>query len=222
MAKVLQREARRRIKASPFVGLLVEETRGSLAVFGTTCLKESYLESVRGSLLESFPGSLLEAVSSFSAIFNPKCYPRSLEDVGGYGVGELDFLLQTYSRVVESDRARSDFPLFKRIVFSLGQLSFKELCVKLVYGSSEMHGLFPGFPALAAVALALPLGSVLADKLRRGRELLARGRSHGDEGLSDVMKIAIDGPPINEFDFALAVEYYESMRESGFLAAQVK
>ncbi|NWX93706.1 CQ113 protein, partial [Nothoprocta pentlandii] len=251
VAKVLQREARRRIAASPFVGLLVEETADAAAVFGTTVaagdgrpryrgvqleqsspahrkrferLKESYLESARGGLLESFPGGLLEALSSFSAIFNPRRYPRALEEVGAYGVGELDFLLRTYSRVVQSERARGDFPLFKRVVLSLGPLSFKELCAKLACGSSEMHELFPDFAVLAAVALALPLGSGLAAKLSRGRELLARGRPccAADDGLSDLVQIAVDGPPVNEFDFALAVEYYESMREAGCLAAQVK
>ncbi|NXL95949.1 CQ113 protein, partial [Alectura lathami] len=186
-------------------------------------LKEAYLESVRGNLLDRFPSSVLEAVSSFSAIFNPKCYPQSLEDIGSYGVSELNFLLQAYSRVVVSERALSDFPLFKRIVFSLSQLSFRDLCVKLVYSSSEMHELFPDFAVLAAIALALPLGSVLAEKISRGRELLKRGRSRcaKDEGLSDLMKIAIDGPAIDEFDFALAIEYYESMQESGFIMAQV-
>ncbi|NXO00351.1 CQ113 protein, partial [Rhinopomastus cyanomelas] len=179
-------------------------------------LKESYLDSVRGNLLGRFPSSLLEATSSFSVVFNPKCYPRALEDLGGHGVGELDFLLQTYSRVVVADRARSDFPLFKRVVFSLGQLSLKDLCVKLVYSSSEMHELFPDFAVLAAVALALPSGSVLAKKISRGRELLKSGRRRRVDGLSDLMKIAIDGPAIGDFDFALATEYYESMRGSGF------
>ncbi|XP_021233602.1 zinc finger protein 862-like [Numida meleagris] len=187
-------------------------------------LKDTYLESMRGSLLDRFPSGVLEAVSSFSAIFNPKCYPQSLEDISGYGLSELNFLLQAYSQVVVSERALSDFPLFKRIVFSLSQLSFRDLCVKLVYSSSEMHELFPDFAVLAAIALALPLGSALAKKISRGRELLKRGRSRctKDEGLSNLMKIAIDGPAIDEFDFALAIEYYESMRESGFIKTQVK
>ncbi|OXB70873.1 UNVERIFIED_CONTAM: hypothetical protein H355_011592 [Colinus virginianus] len=137
-----------------------------------------------------------------------------LESVRGslldsYGVSELNFLLQAYSQ---------------RIVFSLGQLSFRDLCVKLVYSSSEMHELFPDFAVLAAIALALPLGSALAKKISRGRELLKRGwsRCPKDEGLSDLMKIAIDGPAVDEFDFGMAVEYYEGMREAGFIKAQVK
>ncbi|XP_068023059.1 uncharacterized protein C17orf113-like isoform X1 [Melanerpes formicivorus] len=187
-------------------------------------LKESYLESLRGSLLDRFPSSVLEAISSFSAIFNPKCYPRSLEDVGSYGLGELSFLLQAYSRVVLSERALSDFPLFKRIVFSLRQLSFRELCGKLVCSSSELHELFPDFAALAAIALALPLGSALSQKLSRGRELLGRGRARrtGHQKLSDLVKIALDGPALGDFDFALATEYYESRRGSGVIVAQVK
>ncbi|NXN18193.1 CQ113 protein, partial [Indicator maculatus] len=187
-------------------------------------LKETYLESLQGSLLDRFPSSVLEAISSFSAIFNPKCYPRALEDIGSYGVGELSFLLQAYSRVVVSERALSDFPLFKRIVFSLRQLSFRDLCGKLVCGSSELHELFPDFAVLAAIALALPLGSELSQKLSRGQELLWRGRARhtGHQKLSDLVKIALDGPALSNFDFALATEYYESRRESGFIVAQVK
>ncbi|CAM4688274.1 unnamed protein product [Lepidochelys olivacea] len=187
-------------------------------------LKETYLESVRGNLLDRFPSHVLEAVNSFSAIFNPKCYPQSLDDIGSYGITELNFLLQAYSRVVVSERALNDFPLFKRIVFSLSQLSFKDLCIKLVYSHSEMHELFPDFAVLAAIALVLPLGSVLYEKINRGRELMKRSqwRYAKDSSLSNFMKIAIDGPTINEFDFALAIEYYESLRESDFIMAQVK
>ncbi|XP_025044376.2 uncharacterized protein C17orf113 isoform X2 [Pelodiscus sinensis] len=187
-------------------------------------LKETYLESVRGNLLDRFPSHGLEAVKSFSTIFNPKYYPQSLDDIGSYGINELNFLLQAYSQVVVSERALNDFPLFKRIVFCLSQLSFKDLCVKLVYSNSEMHELFPDFAVLAAVALALPLGSVLYEKINRGRELMKHRRwcSTKDSGLSNLMKIAIDGPTVNEFDFALAIEYYESRRDSDFLMAQIK
>uniref|UniRef100_A0A8D0H9Q9 Uncharacterized protein n=1 Tax=Sphenodon punctatus TaxID=8508 RepID=A0A8D0H9Q9_SPHPU len=182
-------------------------------------LKETYLESIQGNLQDRFPSNTLEVVNSFSAIFNPKCYPQLLDNIGSYGVDELNFLLQAYSRVVVSERALSDFPLFKRIVFSLNQLSYKDLCVKLVYSNSEMHELFPDFAVLAAISLAMPLGSILYEKINRSRELMKRGqwRYAKDQSLSNVMKIAIDGPSLNEFDFALAIECYESRRESGFI-----
>ncbi|XP_053121655.1 uncharacterized protein C17orf113 homolog [Hemicordylus capensis] len=187
--------------------------------------KETYLECIQCNLKDRFPSNSLEVVNSFSAIFNPKCYPQSLDEIGSYGMDELNFLLQAYSYVVVSDRALNDFPLFKRIVFSLNQLSYKDLCAKLVYGNSEMHELFPDFAVLAAVALVMPFGSALRGKINRGRELLKRGQwgySKEDQGLCRVMKIAIDGPTLNEFDFTLALEYYESMKETDFITAQVK
>lgn len=179
--------------------------------------KKSYLEHIQCNLQDRFASSSLEVINSLCVIFNPKCYPQSLEEIGSYGVNELNFLLQAYSCVVISERAQNDFPLFKRIVFNLNQLSYKDLCAKLVYGSSEMHELFPDFAVLAAVILVMPFGSFLHEKISRGRELLKQGQwdcLREDKGLSNVMKIAIDGPSLNEFDFSLAVEYYENMKKT--------
>ncbi|XP_066483463.1 uncharacterized protein C17orf113 homolog [Tiliqua scincoides] len=187
-------------------------------------VKKSYLEHIQCNLQDRFASSSLEVINSFSVIFNPKCYPQSLDEIGSYGVDELNFLLQAYSCVVISERAQNDFPLFKRIVFSLNQLSYKDLCAKLVYGSSEMHELFPDFAILASIVLVMPFGSV-HKKISRGRELLKQGQlgySKEDQGLSSVMKIAIDGPSLNEFDFTLAVEYYENMKETEFMTVQTK
>ncbi|XP_015273614.1 PREDICTED: zinc finger protein 862-like [Gekko japonicus] len=175
--------------------------------------KKTYLEGIRCHLQDRFPSRSLEVVSSLSAIFNPKCYPQSLEEVGSYGIDELNFLLQAYSSVVVSERALDDFPLFKRLVFSLRQLSYKDLCAKLVYENSEMHQFFPDFAILATVALVMPFGSVLREKINRARELLRQCRwsyRKEDQGLFSVMKIALNGPALKEFDFSLAVDYYES------------
>ncbi|XP_006006434.1 uncharacterized protein C17orf113 [Latimeria chalumnae] len=179
-------------------------------------LKETYLESVCGNLQDRFPNSVLDVINCFSTIFNPKVYPQSLDDVGHYGNDELNFLLHCYSHVIISERAMNDFPLFKRIVFSLNQLSFRDLCVKLVYTNSEMHELFPDFATLAAIALTLPVGSVLYEKISRAKERM-KWSQRGfvkQEGLSNVVKIAVDGPTINEFDFLAAVEHFETMRTS--------
>uniref|UniRef100_H3A8Q0 Zinc finger protein 385C n=1 Tax=Latimeria chalumnae TaxID=7897 RepID=H3A8Q0_LATCH len=167
---------------------------------------------VCGNLQDRFPNSVLDVINCFSTIFNPKVYPQSLDDVGHYGNDELNFLLHCYSHVIISERAMNDFPLFKRIVFSLNQLSFRDLCVKLVYTNSEMHELFPDFATLAAIALTLPVGSVLYEKISRAKERM-KWSQRGfvkQEGLSNVVKIAVDGPTINEFDFLAAVEHFET------------
>nr|XP_033774005.1 transmembrane protein C17orf113 homolog isoform X2 [Geotrypetes seraphini] len=176
-------------------------------------VKESYLDRAYTNLQSRFPNDVLDVVDSLAVIFNPKSYPQSLDDLGSYGDEEMNFLLRYYSHVVVCDRAIDDFPLFKRIVFSLNQLTCRELCVKLVYTNSEMHELFPDFAVLAAVVLALPLGTVINEKINRVKKLMQRNQCHYlKESLSNVIKIAVDGPSIDEFDFGLAIEYFERMR----------
>ncbi|XP_044154179.1 transmembrane protein C17orf113 homolog [Bufo gargarizans] len=179
-------------------------------------IKEDCLENVCKSLQDRFPSNVLKMISSFSVVFSPKSYPSSLDDIGTYGEIELRYLLQYFSRVLVPERASNDFALFKRIVFSLSHLSFRDLCVKLVHSNSEMHELFPDFTVLAAVALVLPLGSVLFEKISRVKELLKQScHQEGMAGdLSDVLKIAIDGPVLNDLDFSRAVHYFEGTRES--------
>ncbi|XP_056404804.1 uncharacterized protein C17orf113 homolog [Hyla sarda] len=185
-------------------------------------IKEACLENVCKSLQDRFPSSVLKVVSSFSAVFNPKSYPSSLDDIGSYGEMELRFLLQYFSHVLVTERASNDFALFKRIVFSLSHLSFRDLCVKLVHSSSEMHELFPDFTVLAAVALVMPLGSVLFGKISQVKEFRRQschqGGTAGD--LSDVLKIAIDGPELNELDFSRAIHYFENTREPESFVSQ--
>ncbi|KAM4032945.1 uncharacterized protein C17orf113-like isoform 2-T2 [Anomaloglossus baeobatrachus] len=185
-------------------------------------IKISCLENVCKSLQDRFPSSVLKVISSFSVVFNPKSYPSSLDDICSYGEMELRLLLQHFSHVLVPERASNDFALFKRIVLSLSHLSFRDLCVKLVHSNSEMHELFPDFTVLAAVALVMPLGSVLFNKISQVKEL-QKERSNweitaGD--LNDVLKIAIDGPVLNELDFSKAIHYFENRREPESLVSE--
>ncbi|KAM8947301.1 uncharacterized protein C17orf113 homolog [Pelodytes ibericus] len=201
---------------------LVDCSKAQLKSF--ELLKEACLENICRNLQDRFPTNVLKMVSSFSVVFNPKCYPSSLEDIGSYGEEELRHLLQCFSQVLVTDRASNDFALFKRIVYSLGHLTFRDICVKLVHTSSEMHELFPDFTVLAAVALVLPLGSVLFDKLNRAEELWKCSRRQGrmEGGLCNILKITIDGPALNELDCARAIDYFENMREPESFVSQDK
>lgn len=124
--------------------------------------KKTYLESIP---LPS-PGQVPQLVFGTGQYFVCHlCDPQSLEETGSYGVAELNFLLQTYSSMVVSERALDDFPFFKRIVFSLRQLPYKDLCAKLVCENSDMHQSFPDFAILALLALVMPFGSELREKI---------------------------------------------------------
>ncbi|XP_027726083.1 transmembrane protein C17orf113 homolog [Vombatus ursinus] len=176
-------------------------------------LRGAFLDSLRRWLWDSFPGPSLDIVAAFASIFDSRRYPQSLEELGAHGEGALRLLLQAYAPVVVGERALSDFPLFKRIVFSLGPLGPRDLCCKLVCAHSELHELFPDFAILASLVLVLPAGASLLDKVARSRELRWWDQGKGEGGDiqgNHVVKIAVDGPPLHEFDFALAIELFES------------
>ncbi|RXM36120.1 Zinc finger protein 862 [Acipenser ruthenus] len=178
--------------------------------------KETFVLHVYKNLQDRFPVGMTDIVQAFTALFSPKSYAaQALDDIGNYGNAELNLLLSHYGEVVSRERARNDFSLFKRIIVSLSHLSFSDLCTQLVSIDSEMQKLFPDFATLASIALALPLHSMPFDKIVRVKELLkqSRGRSLKDEGLSSVVKIAVDGPTINEFDFVAAIEHFETIKD---------
>ncbi|XP_010328916.1 uncharacterized protein C17orf113 homolog [Saimiri boliviensis] len=192
------------------------------AVRGLEQLRGSFLDSMRKGLQDSYPGPSLDAVAAFAAIFDPRRYPQAPEELGAHGEGALRLLLRGFAPAVVRQRALGDFALFKRVVFSLGRLGPRALCTQLACAHSELHELFPDFAALAALALALPAGAGLLDKVGRSRELRWWGQSGAGEGRGGhVVKIAVDGPPLREFDFGLAVEFLESGWGEGFLASHL-
>ncbi|XP_010841410.1 PREDICTED: uncharacterized protein LOC104990790 [Bison bison bison] len=75
----------------------------------------------------------------------------------------------------------------------------------------------PGRTGLGAAC-----GRRLLDKVGRSRELRWWGPGGAGEGRGGpVVKIAVDGPPLHEFDFALAVEFLESGWGEGLLGSQL-
>ncbi|XP_072795424.1 uncharacterized protein C17orf113 homolog [Vicugna pacos] len=192
------------------------------AVQGLERLRGAFLDSMRRGLRDSYPGPSLEAVAAFAVIFDPRRYPQAPEELGAHGEGALRVLLRAFAPAVVRQRALGDFVLFKRVVCSLGRLGPRALCAKLACARSELHELFPDFAALAALALALPAGAGLLDKVGRSRELRWWGSGGaGEGGGGPAVKIAVDGPPLHEFDFALAVELLESGWGEGLLGSQL-
>lgn len=192
------------------------------AVRGLEQLRGSFLDSMQMGLRDSYPRPSLDAVAAFATIFDPRLYPQAPEELGAHGEGALRVLLRAFAPAVVRQRALGDFALFKRVVCSLGRLGPRALCAKLACVHSELHELFPDFAALAALALALPAGASLLDKVGRSRELRWWGQGGAGEGRCDsAVKIAVDGPPLHEFDFALAVEFLESGWGAGLLSSQL-
>ncbi|KAM8816987.1 LOW QUALITY PROTEIN: uncharacterized protein C17orf113 homolog [Rhynchonycteris naso] len=193
------------------------------AVQGLERLQGAFLDSMRRGLRSSYPGPSLDAVAAFAAIFDSPRYPQAREKLDPHGEGALRLLLRACAPAVVRQRALGHFTLFKRVVCSPGRLGPRALCAKLACGHSELHELFPDFAALSARALALPAGAGLLDKVgRSSRELRWWGQGGAREGPSDpAVKIAVAGPPLHEFDFALAVQFLESRWGEGLLGSQL-
>ncbi|XP_027630575.1 transmembrane protein C17orf113 homolog [Tupaia chinensis] len=192
------------------------------AVRGLERLRGAFLDSMRRGLRDSYPGPSLDAVAAFGSLFDPRRYPQAPEELDVHGEGALRVLLRGFAPAVVRQRALGDFELFKRVVCSLGRLGPRALCAKLACEHSELHELFPDFATLAALALALPAGAGLLDKVRRSRDLRWWGQGRAGEGRGGhVVKIAVDGPPMHEFDFALAVEFLESGWRERLLGSQL-
>lgn len=187
-------------------------------------LRGAFLDSMQKGLRDAYPGPSLEAVAAFSAIFDARRYPETPEELGAHGELALRRLLRAFAPAVVPPRALGHFALFKRVVRGLGRPGPRALCARLACARSELHQLFPDFAALAGLALAMPAGAGLLDKVGRSRELRWCGGQSGaaGEGRGDpVVKIAVDGPPLHEFDFALAVEVLESGWAEGLLGSQL-
>ncbi|XP_037350636.1 uncharacterized protein C17orf113 homolog [Talpa occidentalis] len=192
------------------------------AARGLERLRGTFLDSMQRGLRDSYPGPSLDAIAAFATIFDARRYPQAPEELGAHGEGALRILLRAFAQAVERPRALGDFALFKRVVCSLGRLGPRALCAKLACTHSELHELFPDFAVLANLALALPTGASLLDKVGRSRELRWWGQSRAGEGRGGpAVKIAVDGPPLHEFDFALAVEFLESRWGERLLGSQL-
>ncbi|XP_069041644.1 uncharacterized protein C17orf113-like isoform X2 [Lepisosteus oculatus] len=175
-------------------------------------LKDAYLGTLCKSLQDRLPEDIVELVNAFVVLFSPQCYVQALvDDIKSYGATELNLLLDQYGGLVSQERARTDFPLFKRVVVSLGHLSLQQLCAQLVFIDSEMRELFPDFATLASLASVLPVQPATCEKVFRAKDQTKKLLT--EEGLSNVVKIAVDGPTISEFDFEAAIEHYETIKD---------
>lgn len=94
-------------------------------------LRGAFLDSVQRGLRDSYPEPSLEAVAAFSAIFDPRRYPETPEELGAHGEAALRRLLSTYAPAVVRPRALRDFARFKRLVRSLRRLGPRALCARL-------------------------------------------------------------------------------------------
>lgn len=154
-------------------------------------------------------------LAALFTVFNPTCYPSNQEDLDVYGHDEIDMLEQHFECIMPKEAmCANEFDNFKRLVvsnFSKVTHSVAELCKLVITSHSETY---PGMAALAAIALTIPVSSVDCER-GFSRQNLIKTKLRNclkDNTLHRLILLSVEGPPIAEFDFVLAMNKWTNAK----------
>ena len=193
----------------------LNEAGHSVSVLGN--IKEQFDEQVRKPYLCKLAENMkdrfqsIDIISAFS-IFNPSELPSTESELAHYGESELNTLLSHYSNgplELNRDNALSEWKEFK-VFFSQPSnrmQSIKEVS-EFCLCSSERRQLFPIMAELIARGLILPIATADCE---RGFSALNRIKTCPrnrlkTRTLEELMFISIEGPTLEQFDFAAAAD----------------
>ena len=159
----------------------------------------------------------IDIISAFS-IFNPSELPSTESELAHYGESELNTLLSHYSNgplELNHDNALSEWKEFKMFfsqpcnrMQSIKEVSEFCLC------SSGRRQLFPIMAELIARGLILPIATADCE---RGFSALNRIKTCPrnrlkTRTLEELMFISIEGPTLEQFDFAAAADKWGKLK----------
>ena len=85
---------------------------------------------------------------------NPSCFPGQAGDLQNYGTAKLDDLLQLFTPLIDTDRAKSHFLMYKHFARSYNSLPFDRFAKILI---NDFTDEYPDFATLAKIALIIPV-----------------------------------------------------------------
>ena len=166
-------------------------------------IEKPFLANIITNLEERFPNT--DIISNF-AVFSG----TSLDEEGysaGYGVDNIEELAAHFCPIiVNQEDTLSEWNLWKMVVKgTLKDKSCQEVLQLLISSSNAI--LYPNLAALASVALVLPMSTVDCE---RGFSALGRIKTKLrnrllEATLNQLLFVAVEGPPLAEFNFDEAV-----------------
>jgi len=180
----------------------------------------SACEQFVGVLVDNLEARFLESgdqdiLSALFTIFNPKSYPINQQELASYGMDAIDLLEEHFGVVLpKTVMCSSEFDTFKRLVVSNFRLvadSVQELCKLTMLSHAES---FPGMATLASVALTVPVHSVDCER-GFSRQNLVKTKLRNclnETTLHRLLLISIEGPPLLDFDFPLAMKKWSTAK----------
>ena len=170
-----------------------------------------FLTELVHNLKQRFPDDAMHVLKSLDQILNPKSLPDNSAAIPGHDA--LDVLIKQFGITRDVDGvpkgplfdaqvAKSDFLQFKYLLNSYKPQGPPEFCATFLTNAIYTTQ-FPSFAFLANVALTLPISSACCERgFSCQNRLKTANRNRLSEGrLASLVKIAIEGPPIAEFDF---------------------
>jgi hypothetical protein len=119
-------------------------------------LRQTYIDKLILNLNNRFPEDQLQTLECFDIVLNPKRYPDQAGDLPNYGNDQLSSLLSFYDTLVNSERAKSHFLMFKHFARSQKALTFDSFIKLLI---NEYEDEFPDFVLLGKIAMIIPVSS---------------------------------------------------------------
>ena len=126
---------------------------------------------------------------------------------GMYGVGD--------NPDISKEVLRSEWVSLKHMISSTYRNTTMRSMLKLLVSNSTLQTMYPQFTKLACIALVIPVSTAECE-----RSFSAMKRIKTDsrnrlltENLNHLMRISIEGPLIDQFDFEQALELWRAMRQ---------
>ena len=152
----------------------------------------------------------------------PRCYPQSVEETNKFGREHLETLLNHYGQektcdagvippVVSREGCLGELATFQRIVLRNRQMETLKFWQLMITSYSDIY---PAIIQLAVACLVILMSNAACERVfSTQNRIKSRLRSSMKISTLDMlMRISIEGPEIEQMDYAKALEYFKRMK----------
>lgn len=185
---------------------------------------QAFLGSLIENLQERFPSETLDICKALDLVVNHQSLPLRAADIGAHGVDTLNTLIEHYGqqKTVVGNRnvnplieevTRVDYLQFKFLLNTHRLLSMQEFSKKFLTDEG-LCGQFPTYKTLVNIALTIPVSSAARERGFSCQNRIKTGLQNrlNDQNLDNLMKVAIQGLPLAQFNFQRAKKIFKEQR----------
>ena len=186
-------------------------------------LRVKFTQKLITNLKSRFPEEETDLLNAM-AIFDMENLPNAATDLANSGNTELETLLKHYgedksgkAQLVNSDACRGEWMLMKQLVTK--NYPLMKMCPLWELLCSKYKETFPNLLKLISAVLAIPVTSVDGERgfSTQNRIKRAHRSTIGTKRLDVLMRISIQGPPIEQFDFGRALSIWRKSNHRIYL-----